>query len=377
MSKRRYGQGGLYKRGRTWWLKYYVNRYPVYESARTQDKKEAENVLKKRLAEVELNQVPTGQSRSLKVEELLRLLISDYSVHKRASVRQLVSRVDLHLSPLLGPVRAQEFGLRHVSAYVEQRRKQDASDATINRELEHLRTAFRLAVDSELLSKAPKIRMLEEDNVRNGFVEHSDYERLRAKLPEYLVPLLVVGYHVGCRLGELLKLRWEQVDFNASQIWLEKKQTKAKVPRILPIYGEMRPALVNSLAERDSRFPSCSLVFHRNGKRIVDFRKAWSRACVDAGLPWLRFHDLRRSAVRNMDRAGVPRATIRRIIGHETDAMFDRYRIVDQRDIHEAGKLAEKYLRGEPIDGLANENGDIGVTNSVTNSSSGDENNEC
>jgi len=109
MLKRRYGQGGLYKRGRTWWLKYYVNRYPVYESARTQDKKEAENVLKKRLAEVELNQVPTGQSRSLKVEELLRLLISDYSVHKRASVRQLVSRVDLHLSPLLGPVRAQEF----------------------------------------------------------------------------------------------------------------------------------------------------------------------------------------------------------------------------------------------------------------------------
>jgi len=156
MSKRRYGQGGLYKRGRTWWLKYYVNRYPVYESARTQDKKEAENVLKKRLAEVELNQVPTGQSRALKVEELLRLLISDYSVHKRASVRQLVSRVDLHLSPLLGPVRAQEFGLRHVSAYVEQRRKQDASDATINRELEHLRTAFRLGVDSELLPKAPK-----------------------------------------------------------------------------------------------------------------------------------------------------------------------------------------------------------------------------
>jgi integrase len=60
--------------------------------------------------------------------------------------------------------------------------------------------------------------MLEQDNVRNGFIEQSDYERLRAKLPEYLVPLLVVGYHVGCRLGELLKLQWEQVDFKASQI---------------------------------------------------------------------------------------------------------------------------------------------------------------
>jgi hypothetical protein len=57
--------------------------------------------------------------------------------------------------------------------------------------------------------------------------------------------------------------------------------------------------------------------------------------------------------------------------------MFDRYRIVDQRDIHDAGRLAKKYLRGEPTDGLANENDDFGVTNSVTNSSSGDENNEC
>ena len=76
--------------------------------------------------------------------------------------------------------------LRHVSAYVEQRRKQDASDATINRELEHLRTAFRLAVDSELLPKAPKIRMLEEDNVRNGFIDQRDIRDAGRLAEKYL-----------------------------------------------------------------------------------------------------------------------------------------------------------------------------------------------
>jgi hypothetical protein len=68
-----------------------------------------------------------------------------------------------------------------------------------------------------------------------------------------------------------------------------------------------------------------------------------------AEVKGLHFHDLRRSAVRNMDRAGIQRATIRRIIGHETDAMFDRYRIVDQKDIREAGEKAEEYLKQQPI----------------------------
>ena len=193
MPKRGHGEGGLYRRGRIWWLKYYVDRYPVYESGRTKDKKVAETLLRKRLAQVELNQVPDPETRTLKVEELLRLLISDYSVHKRASIGQLVSRVNLHLSPLLGAVRAQELSFRHVHAYIQQRRKQRASDTTINRELEHLRTAFRLAVDTELLAKAPKICMLNEDNVRSGFLEHGDYVDLRNALPEYLKPLLGLG----------------------------------------------------------------------------------------------------------------------------------------------------------------------------------------
>ena len=347
-EKRKYGSGGLWRRGRVWWIKYYVDRYPVFESAKTRDKKRAEDFLRQRLAEVELDQLPDASPRSLTVRDLLKGLVSDYELRGRASKKQLESRIRLHLLPLLGPIRAQEFGNRHVAAYVQQRRQQDASDAAINRELEHIRAAFKFAVDNEELSKAPKIRMLAENNVRTGFLEHSEYVALRRALPAYLVALFVVGYHIGSRLGELLKLRWDQVDFEASQIWLERGQTKGKVARVLPIYGEMREVLVRAFKERNEKYQECNLIFSREGEKIVDFRKSWAKACALAEVKGLHFHDLRRSAVRNMDRAGIPRATIRRIIGHETDAMFDRYRIVDQKDIREAGEKAEQYLKQQP-----------------------------
>lgn len=350
-EKRLYGRGGLYKRGRVWWIKYYVGRHAMRESARTRDKRKAEDFLKQRLAEAELNQVPDTSVRRLSIRDVLQYLLADYRLRKRASLKQLESKVSKHLVPLLGPIRAADFGQRQVEAYVQVRRKQQASEASINRELEHLRAAFGVALEHEAILKAPKIRMLAEDNVRTGFLEHHEYGLLKSVLPPYLVSMFVVGYNVGCRLGELLKLRWEQIDFNAAQIWLERRQTKSKVARVLPIYGEMVDVLQAALADRNANYPDCPHVFHREGKRIVDFRKAWFKACSTAGYPTLRFHDLRRSAVRNMDRAGISRATIRKIIGHKTDAMFDRYRIVDQQEITEAGRKAEYYLRAQRAHG--------------------------
>jgi integrase len=291
-EKRRYGSGGLWRRGRVWWVKYYVDRYPIFESANTRDKDQAADFLRQRLAEAELKQLPSPTARRLTVRDLLNALLAEYELRGRASKKQLESRLNLHLLPLLGPIRAQDFGNRHVDAYVRQRRHQKASDAAINRELEHLRAAFKFALENEEIPRAPKIRMLIEDNVRTGFLEHTGYAALRQALPSYLVPLFVVGYHVGSRLGELLKLRWNQVDFPASQIWLERGQTKGKVARVLPIYGDMRETLLESFRLRNDKHPECKWVFNREGKKIVDFRKAWAKACAMAEVPDLHFHDL-------------------------------------------------------------------------------------
>lgn len=82
-------------------------------------------------------------------------------------------------------------------------------------------------------------------------------------------------------------------------------------------------------------------VFHRGGRPIKDFRTAWAAARRRAGLLGLLPHDLRRTAVRNYERAGVPRSVAMRLVGHRTEAMYRRYAIVSQRDQAEGvAKLA-------------------------------------
>jgi integrase len=84
-------------------------------------------------------------------------------------------------------------------------------------------------------------------------------------------------------------------------------------------------------------------VFHRDGEPILSFHHAWRRACREAGVPGRLFHDLRRTAVRNLERAGVPRSVAMKLVGHKTESVYRRYAIVAESDLREGvEKLAAK-----------------------------------
>src|SRR5215831_13186149 len=105
---------------------------------------------------------------------------------------------------------------------------------------------------------------------------------------------------------------------------------------------------------RDTRFPTCPWVFFNDrGQRIGRFQRSWRTACTlagvakDGGEPDRLFHDLRRSGVRNLIRAGVPESVAMRISGHKTRSVFERYNIVSERDLNEAARKPETYVSGK------------------------------
>jgi integrase len=169
------------------------------------------------------------------------------------------------------------------------------------------------------------------------------------ELPDHLKPIFVIGYHTGVRLGELKRIQWSQVDLDGGFISLNPGETKNGQGRMVPILdGDMRNHLERAREERSEYFPNCPWVFNRLGKPIRDFRGSWETACKRAGVPELKFHDLRRSAVRNMRRAGVPQVVRMKISGHKTDSMERRYNIVDDDDLKIAKTLMEARLKAKP-----------------------------
>jgi integrase len=344
MGKR--GDGYLYRRGVWWWIKYYVDGVPQRESARTTDEREARAVLRQRLVEVRQG-VHSWRLDRLHVDSLLDDLLADYELHNPKSLEDFaVPYVKKHLRPFFGKLRVPQVTTDLLRHYQIRKRAQGLSDATVNRTMALLRRSFHLGAEAtpRKVVVIPKFPMFTENNVRTGFLEHEQYRSLLVELPAELQPLFVVGYHVGNRCGELLALKWAQVDLTVRQIRLRRGETKNDEGRVLPIYGDMVTVLELAKEQRDREFPRCPWVFHRLGRHILNFRKSWESACRRANLGKLQFHDLRRSAIRNLVRAGVPERVAMQISGHKTRAVFDRYNIVSERDIREAGQKMERYL---------------------------------
>jgi integrase len=334
MPKGQSGTGKPFLRGRIWYVTYYVDGIQKQESTGSTDLQYAVKFLNKRRAEADAGDLcpenpTTGQ--------LLQLVKADYSLNERRT-NTLDGLIRLHLKAL-SKIRASALSTTDLNRYKTKRLAEGAAPSSINRELEVVRRGFQLGFDHKpkLVAGIPKIEKLEEDNVREGFLEHEDYLRLRSFLPHHQQLLLVMGYSWGMRRGELLKLRWNQVDFRAGVVKLERWQTKTKKAREAPLFKEVRMWL--EMAPRDAE-----TIISYAGQSITEIKRAWNTARLAAALPKLLFHDLRRTAVRNMVRAGIPEKVASEISGHKTRSMFDRYNITDHRDIVNAGKALESYF---------------------------------
>lgn len=311
----------------------------------------------------------TAHPDEVKIGTLLDLVIDDYKANGQKTIGNACGQIEHSLRPYFGDLLAETLDSRQVEKWMSWRQTHrlrksvrgghtELQPASINRELSLLRRAYQLGYERkpQMVEKIPVIKKLAENNTRKGFVSPEQYHLLVAELPAHLRPITVIAFHVANRKGELLNLEWSDVDLdgNPPVFTLWPGETKNKEGRTLPILdGEMLDTLRSAKEEHGRKWPNQTHVFLNAEGHPLQYhmmRKDWDDACTRADLPGLLFHDLRRSAIRNLRRAGVTQKVAREFSGHKTDSVFDRYNISDFEDLKDAAKKLGRFLDGEVKD---------------------------
>jgi integrase len=332
--------GRVYLRGGVWWISYYHAGKEQREPG-SRKKAAAVKLLKRRHEEL-------GKGRSLREAEkvlltdLKALIEADYKINDRRSGKRLTQSW-AHLVEFFGKdERAINITAPRLALYLTRRSDEGARPATIKNELAALKRAFNLARKSGTLlpNEVPAaFPTIAPSAARQGFFEREQHEAVKAALSSDVAAVAEFMFWSGWRRGEALGLRWSNVDMGAGIIRIE--TSKNREARTLPFAA--LPILAELIAERravtdvvqQQRGMIVSHVFHRNGAPIHHFRRSWITACRKAGCPGRIPHDYRRSAARNLSRAGVPEPVIMQLCGWKTRSVFDRYRIVAERELAE------------------------------------------
>jgi integrase len=357
----------------TWWIQYShhgtVHREPSHSTSRS----DAVRLLKKRLGEMGRGKLVGPKEEKLTFEDLVVDIVRDYALHERGSANTLGGailpdgRLDVehlggrlrHLHDFFSQHRALDITTDRIRAYQDTRRKAGASAATVNREVAALGKMFTLAVKAGRLGARPPFpERLQEAPPRQGFFEVGEYQAIRGYLSDDHQDVLDFSYWTGWRPGAIAALTWPQIDLAAQII---RPHGGSRTKRRGKVGYAKIPALRAVIERRSTkRRLDTTLVFHVDGRPLGDWRKRWDRACLRAGFASLDpktkkitarhklRYDTRRTVVRNLTRAGVPERVAMEITGHKTRAVFDRYNIISEKDLQNAGSSLSAYVEQQP-----------------------------
>ena len=338
-KKKERGQGGVYKRGDIYWIYYNCKGKQERESSKSKRRDDAMRLLKKRQGQIAEGKLPGIHFEKVTFEDLAQDLITDYQFRGNKSEPRL-----WNLRPFFEGMRVVDITTPVIQKYIQDRQKAGGGNATINRELAALKKMLNLGArhTPPKVDRVPHIPMLKEPPARKGYVDAGAFGTFLSHLPDYLRPAAEFGASSGWRKSEVFDLTWDRVDLKQRTVTLDAGSTKNEEPRTL------------YMSETDERIfrdqfkgqqLGCPYVFHRDGKQIKDFRKAWKTASEKAGLPGLIFHDLRRIMATDMDYAGATRSQIKRRAGWKTDAVFYRYNIGTEEGDREAAQRYAEYRK--------------------------------
>lgn len=363
---------GVKRRGKkTFQIRYYdADGVRHYETVTARTATQAAGIRNARLADIAKGIPVSSRPNTVRFEELCADVVNHYIVNKLSSMSDIEARYRLHILPRLGKRKAATITTAQLNSYILSRQVDNPtpSTGTINRELEAIRRAFKFAEKGRKLLASPHIPMLRENNVRQGFFTREEVERLCSHLKPPLNSFVKFAFLTGWRYEEVRTLKWANVDFTSGEIRLEPGTTKNRQGRVFPMTNELRTLLGSLLdkrethAVRDKAEPrkllthvkptlmstGAQFVFVIDNSPIGQFRKSWKAANHKAGLPCIYdtkgkvvkavrvFHDLRRSAVKNLLAQGLTEREVMEYCGWISRSVLDRYHIIGPNNFKDA-----------------------------------------
>jgi integrase len=362
--------GSVYKRpgSRYWQLKYQVGGKWRYESAATEDLRTAQRTLAFKVYEASAGLLPGTAT----FDQAIELLLNDASVRGLRGVKRL-ERAKRPLLARLSGMRAKDVSHSVLLKYAANRKIDGRRPDSIKLELEVLRRALKLAQREGWITSLPEFPRIEHLHVRSGFFDPHEWAQVRKHLRADFRDAADFAFLTGWREMEVLDLKWSNVDERAGVIKLDAGSTKSGAARVLPFADypqvaeiiERRRAIASRLAAngvitpfvfcfaepvkgrgRTYRAAGAPLFRADRDRGLPTFlRDEFAAACRAAGFPGRTFHDLRRSAARNFERAGIPRSVARRL-GGWSDKIYSRYAIGAESELSGAvGKVADFVTR--------------------------------
>jgi integrase len=338
--RRAAGTGSVFKMGGVWKVRYAVDGKRVQESHRFRRKVDAVKLLKRRLGEIEDGRYTGPDTKRVTFAELMEAGEAYLKDLKYGPVALGVLRK--HVERHLGMFRVSQLTYNRLMAYKTAREDEGAAPGTIRFELAVLRRAMKELVLGGKMPALPPFPTISVQNARTGFFERAELDAVCRELTLPLELVVRFMYFTGWRKSEVLTREWRHVDFNAGVIRLEPGETKNKEGRTFPFAAlpGLRDVLERARAYTDEvqhrRGVVIPWVFHREGKPVRRFGVAWRGACDRAEIGHKLVHDFRRSAVRNLERASVPRSQAMALVGHRSETMYRRYAITCERDQRDA-----------------------------------------
>jgi integrase len=347
---------------RTWFITYRARRGGprIREATGLKSKEAAWQVRVRRLSEIQQGRFVGPAADKVTLKDLAQLVKGNLG----ARGKKTAARVGLWLDPVVehfGDAPAMRLTIADFDDYALRCKKAGVAAGTVAVRLAWVRRGYRLAVKARLLppTAMPDFPQIAVDNARQVFADWPVVERLIAFLPNHLRPILLTAHFSGWRMEAILSRRRSDLDLEGRWLYLERASSKGGQPvriwlndMLLSVF-RAQDELAREIERQAGRtipwlffYPETTRNY-RAGDRIAVIKRGWEKARKAAGIPHVRFHDVKRGAIRTLRRAGLAEHEIMEWVGLKTREVFDRYDIIDEDRLREMGQRQQAHHERE------------------------------